>query len=295
MTRDSLFIGHDKQRAPSALGSSSRRVPLTAGEAWSGFLGEIDKVRKELGYTADWGGHRECYYRGHSNHTWKLLPGLLRIPVPANENPNKFYSQLEYDLFFEFNARARELHVQSLLSWDMLFAMQHFKAPTRLLDWTEVFGVALHFALDGWQPGGEPPCIWLLNPYNLNKHSHKKLYDLIAPDYLRYNKTTRESLSYRELLIQDKSMGFALPCAVYPEMKNNRLHAQRGSFTIHGDDHAPLEEQAAAYSGVLQKVIVPEEAIPEARKFLRQAGIEHELLFPDLEGLARSLKIKYAL
>ncbi|MBV8970101.1 MAG: FRG domain-containing protein [Verrucomicrobia bacterium] len=30
--------------------------------------------------------------------------------------------------------------------WDILFAMQQYRTPTRLLDWTEGLGVALYFA-----------------------------------------------------------------------------------------------------------------------------------------------------
>lgn len=274
-----------------------------ASEAWRHFLAEIDDARKELGYKEDWSGDRECYYRGHShsdgkNTEWTLLPSLFRCSMPegiSNRERKAHHKKREYDLFFEFQARARELHTLSMSSWDVLFAMQHFKVPTRLLDWTEVFGVALHFALDGWKPGGRPPCIWILNPYELNLRA-RGLRDLFSPKHLRSDSKTKKPLCYEELVLKQKRLGWNLPIAVYPELKNNRLHAQHGSFTIHGDCGEPLDVQfQGKQKGVLRRVELPLEAVPEARKFLLQAGIDHQLLFPDLDGLATSLKFKYLL
>jgi hypothetical protein len=67
------------------------------------------------------------------------------------------------------------------------------------------------------------------------------------------------------------------------------MYAQSGWFTIHGTELQPIEELFADRSGILEKVDVPEAALPGAKAFLRSAGIGDMTLFPDLDGLARSV------
>jgi hypothetical protein len=70
------------------------------------------------------------------------------------------------------------------------------------------------------------------------------------------------------------------------------MFAQSGFFTIHGLDHRPLEEIVAEWPdiNIQRKVEVPRSAILAAKEFLSFAGIGHRQLFPDLDGIARSIK-----
>jgi hypothetical protein len=250
--------------------------------------------------TVNWADQRECYFRGQSDNGHSLSPSLFRdqskLQLPDHERDEYFW-QLEYDLYFEFQARARELHQSSLNSWDILFAMQHYGVPTRLLDWTEVFAVALFFAIEGYDPLAQrTPCIWVLNPYTLNKRDKRPNFDgdLLSPKILGYDDKEDEYWGYDDLLIHDGWMDWKSPLAVYPELKNDRIQAQRGSFTIHGDLYKPLDEQfPPGRFKILRRVDIPPKAIPGAQLFLRQAGINRHQLFPDLDGLAISLKQKY--
>jgi hypothetical protein len=67
------------------------------------------------------------------------------------------------------------------------------------------------------------------------------------------------------------------------------MYAQSGWFTIHGTDMRAIEDIFGDRAGILEKVDVPNPAIPAAREFLVFAGIGHRQLFPDLDGLARSI------
>jgi hypothetical protein len=274
-------------------GALKRVQPFArASDAWAAFLADMERAREKIGLDA---GTVEdvCYYRGHGNREWPLLPSLFRNDMapgdPGSPERHEHFLGVEYKLYFEFRARARELHGHQLTSWDVLFAMQHFRAPTRLLDWTETFAVALYFALTDRPPGGHP-CIWLLNPRRLNERS-REYADTLPPKYLGVDPETHAYASYEDRLME-KKMGWNEPVALYPDLTNARIHAQRGSFTIHGDVHEPLRSGTAS-PAFLQRVDIPESAFEDAERFMALAGVDDALLFPDLEGLSNALRRKY--
>ena len=104
---------------------------------------------------------------------------------------------------------------------------------------------------------------------------------------LGWDRIEKTYYSYGELLLE-AGMYFDLPRAIYPRQRNPRLHAQRAWFTIHGDEYVCME-QLPGNDSFLEMVELPFVAIPSARQFLEFAGIDHYLLFADLEGLSRNL------
>lgn len=265
--------------------------------AWHKFLDEIDEAKGSL----DFEEGEECFFRGHADCRWALLPTLLRHAKKMKLDDWHLRS-LEADLFFEFQARARELHQYSLSGWEVLQFMRHHGVATRLLDWTEVLGVALYFAVYDVKKGARP-CIWLLNPYALNEHENSwATRDLISPEYLgtveddeeendEDEGSEGEAWDYSDFLISgDLDFGWEHPVALYPVQRSNRLHAQHGYFTIHGDRVETLDK---INPKVVKKVDVPLAVIPDAMKFLEMAGINDYSMFPDLDGLARNLHRKH--
>ena len=76
---------------------------------------------------------------------------------------------LEQEMMARFAERARPFHdLRSLSQWDQLFLMQHYRVPTRLLDWSENPLVALYFALQSAdQTTGhlaDDAAVWVLRP-----------------------------------------------------------------------------------------------------------------------------------
>src|ERR1044071_6575015 len=144
------------------------------------FFTKVEKAKEDLGITSG----EECFYRGHANTDWPLLPSLLRHCY-AQKLRDSAVRGLEANLFYEFQARARELHQRPLSGWDTLFFMRHHGLATRLLDWTEVHGVALYFAINT-ADSSTTPCVWVLNPYRLNEHPASwETHDLVAPQFLQ--------------------------------------------------------------------------------------------------------------
>jgi hypothetical protein len=266
-------------------------------ELWHEFLNNIETARANLDCGV--GSEYEAWFRGHTQSSFLLLPSLFR----NFENPNSRAQwqkiwDIEKDLFWEFSARARELHGVLEDDWDFLFAMQHYGTPTRLLDWTEVLGVAIYFATLGineqHDPNDvDPPCVWVMNPYLLNQSSSFESGDLIYPKVLGWREKEQTYYTYGELLMESR-LQWDWPVAIYPRQRNPRLHAQRAWFTIHGDEFVPMAS-GLMHQDCLEKVTLPFGAIKAAKRFLQVAGIDHYLLFADLESLSLHLREKNGL
>lgn len=250
--------------------------------AWESFLSDLQTKQGELGFEPG----EECFYRGHADGSWPLQPTLMRRGGSADA-----LGGLEADLFFEFQARARELHHQNLTDWDVLFFMRHHGVPTRLLDWTDSLGVALFFAVQPAGPAARPPCVWLLNPYALNEETLADR-DLITPRNLGWDEGDSYYYDYGELLLEPDGFDWDVPLALYPQQKSARSGAQRGWFTIHGAKHQAMETLCPK---VVRRIDLSAEAVEMAREFLALMGIDRYLLFQDLDGLAAALCEKYGL
>jgi hypothetical protein len=230
----------------------------------------------------------ELWFRGANDSTHELLPSLLwRAPALSNTA----LDDLEQRLFFEFQARARELHERSLSDWDYLFFMRHHRVPTRLLDWTASFGRAIFFALDGL--GSGTPCVWVLNPYALNgktwfggqkKTTAPQVRDLVQPKYLTC--INEEFWEYGEALIEPQPWLNDGPVAIYPLQISDRMRAQQGWFTFHGNDRSALEQQ---FPECVTRLELVGDAIVEARRFLDLAGLRPYAVYPDLDHLGQEV------
>ncbi|MFM5083601.1 FRG domain-containing protein [Aeromonas veronii] len=85
------------------------------------------------------------FFRGHGDPSWQLTPNINRFKYKKTLN----LEALEGITFFDYKTRSGNLLERNSSSWDVAFSMQHHGLPTRLLDWSESFAVALYFALKG--------------------------------------------------------------------------------------------------------------------------------------------------
>jgi hypothetical protein len=262
--------------------SSVRDVEV---DSWSALLAAVDRAH----FTLDVQDGEILWFRGSKDCRDKLTPSLMRI-TEGLSRPD--HDGIEQSLFFEFQARAAELRLQGLTDWEYLFYGRHYKVPTRLLDWTDTFGIALYFALEDWLAGARiehdhpdetsaVPAVWILAPYALNSWSVSNR-DILLPKYLGLD-ANRRCRDFGELLAQPGDWSWSKPVAIYPAQINDRVRAQRGWFTIHGADRRPLEVQAPRF---VLKLVLKRDCIAEAVKFLELAGLHRFSIFPDLENLA---------
>jgi len=120
-------------------------------------------VDKEIRY----GEIESIWFRGHAQAHWGLTPKLYR---------DEYKDSDENEIRQEFQIRAQQLLQGGRLpsdKWEWYFVMQHYGAPTRLLDWTDNALVALYFALHDPTFGSYEPdtdaAVWVLNSWWLNR------------------------------------------------------------------------------------------------------------------------------
>ena len=74
---------------------------------------------------------------------------------------------------------------------------------------------------------------------------------------------------------------------------NPRIKRQKGCFTVHGSNTTPLESFKAKF---VKRINIPRHLVRQLRKNLRdEKRMNYFELFPDLDGLCRSLKQRFRL
>src|ERR1700751_2188263 len=116
---------------------------------WNFFLENINQSKEALG------SQEVLWYRGQADYDYKLIPSLLRMKNGLSRE--KF-------LFQEYKRAAIWFQDKRETDWETLFDMQHYWIPTRLLDWTEVLGIAIAFAIIKQRQTGNDAAIFILNP-----------------------------------------------------------------------------------------------------------------------------------
>ena len=228
-------------------------------KSWIKFLDQISEASRNI---------VEPFFRGQAKASWPLLPSLGR---------RDYAKVMENNLFYDFLTHSSSLVERGLQSWDMLFMMRHHGLPTRLLDWTQSFSVALYFALES---GSRSGAIYVMNPFRLNKAT-------INEETLWHPETDLPNSYYDYFIAENRKQFPGSTLAILANRTTARVIAQRAVFTIHADLDKNLEETCPA---AVQKFPIPRDALSDAKDFLQMAGVNHFSLFPDLDGLGTWLR-----
>jgi len=220
-------------------------------------------------------------FRGVSNNQYKLQPLLFRdhkgVPISRCD-----IKQLELQLYTYYKNYSANYHLShpTLNSWEILYEMRHYGLPTRLLDWTESFAVALYFALRHYNEN-TTPSIWILNS--------NKMSELSWGFPLKYDMTADPEQDYEYLFLRYKQdiIPFENPIVIIPSYNQPRLIAQASFFTLHGKNVLPIEE--IFDENIVKRINIPPSIIPDARKFLKLTNMNEFSLFPDLGGLKNKI------
>lgn len=270
------------------------KVPEKTIESFREYVALVERMQSK--------STNSLWFRGCGNGNKGLVPSLYRHKTRKKKTD---IEELERKLMTRFRQRSIPL-VDRLLSedWDTLFFMQHYGIPTRLLDWTENPFIAFYFAVMSGRfsvsrPRGQDSPdlkfskeanIWILDPvawtnYALAQQSY--LGGVLTPGDSQLNR-------YRPLTKFDEMHIHAV--ALYGAHNSPRIVAQRGVFTIFGQNTVPMErvyDNDVFPRRSLTRVILPKDALPSMRKSILSHGITESVVFPDLEGLAKEMKREF--
>lgn len=229
--------------------------------------------------------HRDWLFRGQSDRKYELKSSLFRlfediqqITLPHKGMEWRFKKDTHERLLIEqFQAHAH-LYLATLpqkediLEW--LAIMQHYGAPTRMLDVTLSPHIAAYFALEA---GHGDCCIYTFNHKMFTQIDEKELgkdYKITIFDDHRYEKS------------------FFIPYE--PKMMNERLVAQQGLFLVPSTNYQTLEEILEIYGyekgEASKKYIIPSHLRYEGMRRLRRMNITSATLFPGIDGFCKSLR-----
>lgn len=226
-------------------------------------------------------------FRGERHANWPLLTSLSRYFCDFGIHPRAWPEQ-ERRILRIFKRKAHQYLAKAPAlddDFQWLALMQHHGAPTRLLDFTWSPYVAAFFALER---ATEDAAVWALNPA-----------DLGSRDFPRSTAAPRITLPEMDPRIPGNFGRYFLPgdqALIWvgePDTMNRRLIAQSGTFAVPGVLDRPLEDVLLRYpqpENMIAKIVLPAGKLREdGLRELYRMNITYATLFPDLDGLARSL------
>jgi len=214
-------------------------------------------------------------------------------------------SDTEKDLIREFQ---RKLHLYSnnlpvrndLTQWISL--MQHYGTPTRMIDFTYSFWVAVFFAISRIDIG-EKGIVWALNTdvndidnelNRVNDRTDENILKIIKKDNsLTYiDKRLIEDCALMFSILENNFDGFYI---ANPFRMNDRLTIQQGTFLIPCNIKKSFQQNIKVDEklrlGIMKKyvLIMNKKFQKDLLRHLKQMNINSAVLFPGLQGFVESL------
>jgi hypothetical protein len=212
-------------------------------------------------------------YRGQGKRgRWLLHPSIARLPSDFLNGYDSWDGVQDNFLsnFKRLSLPYLETKPQNDIEW--LILARHYGIPTNILDWTTNPLKALFFAVENLEQDKFDGVVW-----NLEVSGYYKDRDLT------------------ELIKSKRGKKGFLVCYLPPH-DNPRVVAQESILTFFPFPNSykpipPLENRKNYKKDIitLEEFVIPKENKEICRKELLNLGISHMSLFPDLEGVAKTI------
>lgn len=228
--------------------------------------GPISKLNNFLDYVLEkrQKSEHEWIFRGQREYEWRLVPRIDR------ENFKEYRDEVKWDrthhenrLLIDFRKGAwPHSKLEQERRWEWLAIAQHYGLATRLLDWTRNPLVALYFAVEKKSEGDS--AVWCYH------HRGESWFSKKNKDPLKIQKVT----------------------SFWPPHVTPRITAQEGCFTAHPESRRDGGEH---WDGVRVRIRISKESRRDLRLILDKLGVTRATLFPDLDGLARTMNYRLSI
>jgi hypothetical protein len=245
---------------------------------WEDFVQTVSRFEQGSPFTGRY------VFRGHADAGWALRTSLMRA-LEGHRLTAAQALEIERSAMLEFRKQAH-LYVPPRMAFaddtpGAWAVMQHYGAPTRLLDWTRSPYVALYFAVSHLEGDG---AVWLLDAQTLHEAAQRRHPDLVP---------LPEDPEARAKILLDAEA----PAVVYLtdlHVQTDRMAAQQLLFTLSPRilaDHGQLIARTLDRAGdrAWQKLVVAEALKAEFMRRLRTMNITARTLFPGLDGVGRAI------
>jgi len=216
-------------------------------------------------------------FRGERDERWPLYSSLSRY-LQNFGVARAAWPEQEERILRIFKRKAHQFVPQPPDPSDdfqWLALMQHHGAPTRLIDYTWSPYVAAFFALERTLGDG---VVWAMNPARINSSR--------SPEPGRLDPRVKGNFRRHFLKGTHRFIWMG-----EPQTMNRRLIAQSGTFAVPGVLDVPIEEilSDADRENILAKFVLTNAVREVGMRELYRMNITYATLFPDLDGLAKSM------
>ena len=236
--------------------------------------------------------HIVAWFRGQSDSNWELHPAVCRSGFSVSTTKWEKFAK-EQQLYQDFRVNSAQLLQGPASDEELYFLQQHYRMPTRLLDWTLSPLTALYFAVeeDKNNKAGTDGALFMMNAYALamdQKLGDKKVYD--HNDGFKGAPTSRLPKFVKAVKLisgwghLEDFPDYIIP--VRPHFTDKRIVLQNSVFTFHTPKHEALTQ---SHNSTLRKYIIPKDSKEPIRKQLEFLGFNDFKTYGDMESLARTL------